>query len=238
MTPRRLHRFHSGDLLDRVQADIDSLDRVVLAVAVPAVVAAIIGASGLTVLALIRPAFAVATGLALALALTGDLVAGRRGRRAGGELARTRAAARARLVEVLDGRMEIATYGAGPRALAELGERFGAADAPRRRWSAREGAGQLGTDLAQRKLTLPLIHSLSRLPPIDARSLRDAIRNPGADLESRVRAALKATQSIGYARRRAEEFARSARRELECLPRSECRSILEALTEWSIRREK
>jgi ATP-binding cassette subfamily C protein CydC len=148
MTPRRLRRFHSGDLLDRVQADIDSLDRIVLAVAVPAVVAAIIGASGLAVLALIRPAFAVVTGLALAVALTGDLVAGRRGRRAGGNLARARAAARARLVEVLDGRMEIATYGAGPRALAELAERFAATDAPRRRWSAREGAGQLGTDLA------------------------------------------------------------------------------------------
>jgi ATP-binding cassette subfamily C protein CydC len=148
MTPRRLHRFHSGDLLDRVQADIDSLDRVVLAVAVPAVVAAIVGVSGLAVLALIRPAFAVVTGLALGVALTGDLVAGRRGRRAGGELARARAAARARLVEVLDGRMEIATYGAGPRALAELGERFRATDAPRRRWSAREGAGQFGTDLA------------------------------------------------------------------------------------------
>jgi ATP-binding cassette, subfamily C, bacterial CydC len=148
MTPRRLHRFHSGDLLDRVQADIDSLDRMVLAVAVPAVVAAIVGAAGLAVLTLIRPAFAVAAGLALAVALAGDLIAGRRGRRAGGELARARAAARARLVEVLDGRMEIATYGAGPRALAELGERFGATDAPRRRWSAREGAGQLGTDLA------------------------------------------------------------------------------------------
>jgi ATP-binding cassette subfamily C protein CydC len=44
--------------------------------------------------------------------------------------------------------MEIATYGAGPRALAELGERFRATDAPRRRWSAREGAGQLVTELA------------------------------------------------------------------------------------------
>ena len=148
MAPRQLRRFHSGDLLDRVQADIDSLDRVVLAVAVPAVVAAIVGVSGLAVLALIRPVFAVAAALALAVAFTGDLIAGRRGRRAGGELARARAAARARLVEVLDGRMEIATYGAGPRALAELGQRFRATDAPRRRWSAREGAGQLGTDLA------------------------------------------------------------------------------------------
>jgi ATP-binding cassette subfamily C protein CydC len=148
MAPRQLRRFHSGDLLDRVQADIDSLDRVVLAVAVPAVVAAIVGASGLAVLALIRPMFAVVTGLALAVALAGDLVVGWRGRRAGGNLARARAIARARLVETLDGRMEIATYGAGPHALAELAGRFRATDAPRRRWSAREGAGQLGTDLA------------------------------------------------------------------------------------------
>jgi ATP-binding cassette subfamily C protein CydC len=148
MEPRQLRRFHSGDLLDRVQADIDSLDRVVLAVAVPTVVAAIVGASGLAVLALIRPAFAVVTGIALAVAVAGDLAAGRRGRRAGGNLARARAAARARLVEVLDGRTEIAAYGAGPRALAELAERFHATDGPRRRWSAREGAGLLGTDLA------------------------------------------------------------------------------------------
>jgi ATP-binding cassette subfamily C protein CydC len=148
MAPRQLRRFHSGDLLDRVQADIDSLDRVVLAVAVPAVVAAIVGASGLAVLALIRPAFAVVTGIALAVAVAGDLVAGRRGRQAGGNLARARAAARVRLVEVLDGRLEIAAYGAGPRALTELAERFRATDVPRRRWSAREGAGLLGTDLA------------------------------------------------------------------------------------------
>jgi ATP-binding cassette subfamily C protein CydC len=148
MAPRQLRRFHSGDLLDRVQADIDSLDRVVLAVAVPAVVAVIVGATGLAVLALIRPTFAVATAIGLAVAVVGDLVAGRRGRRAGGNLARARAAARARLVEVLDGRMEIATYGAGPRALADLAERFRVTDAPRRRWSAREGAGLLGTDLA------------------------------------------------------------------------------------------
>jgi len=108
----------------------------------------IVGVCGLAVLALIRPAFAVAAGLALAVAFAGDLIAGRRGRRAGGDLARARAAARARLVEVLDGRMEITTYGAGPRALTELDERFRTTDAPRRRWSAREGAGLLGTDLA------------------------------------------------------------------------------------------
>lgn len=85
MTPRQLRRFHSGDLLDRIQADIDSLDCVVLAVAVSALVAAIVGASGLAVLALIRPAFAAANALALAAALTGNLAASLRSRRAGGK---------------------------------------------------------------------------------------------------------------------------------------------------------
>ena len=66
----------------------------------------------------------------------------------GGELARARAAARARLVEVLDGRMEIATYGAGPRALAELGS---ASAPPTRRAAAGppvKGPARLVTDLA------------------------------------------------------------------------------------------
>jgi geranylgeranyl pyrophosphate synthase len=49
---------------------------------------------------------------------------------------------------------------------------------------------------------------------------------------------LEETGSVGYARRRAEEFARNARSALECLPRSECRAILEQITDWSIRREK
>src|ERR1700744_5715718 len=49
MTPVQLRRFRSGDLLDRIQADIDSLDQVVLAVAVPVVVCVLVGAAGLAV---------------------------------------------------------------------------------------------------------------------------------------------------------------------------------------------
>jgi len=96
----------------------------------------------------------------------------------------------------------------------------------------------LGTDLAQQKLTLPVIHCLNRLPESDARNLRAAIREGGGGVGPRVLAALDATHSLAYARRRAEEFARTARQELDCLPRSECRAILEGLTEWAIRREK
>jgi ATP-binding cassette subfamily C protein CydC len=148
MAPRQLRRFHSADLLDRVQADIDSLDRAVLSVAVPGVVGAVVGAAGLAVLTLVRPMFGMANALALAVAITGDLAVSRRSRQAGAQLARARATARARLVEALDGAMELAGYGAGPLALADLRAAFLATDAPRRRWSAREGAGLLITDLA------------------------------------------------------------------------------------------
>jgi octaprenyl-diphosphate synthase len=96
----------------------------------------------------------------------------------------------------------------------------------------------LGTDLRERKLTLPVIHCLHKLPAAEAGSLRAAIRDGGDGLTRRVMGALQHTQSIAYSRRRAEDFSRAARRELECLPRSECRAILEALGEWSIRREQ
>jgi octaprenyl-diphosphate synthase len=96
----------------------------------------------------------------------------------------------------------------------------------------------LGTDLEQQKLTLPVIHCLNRLPAADADALRTAIRVGEAGLGRRVLVALEKTQSLAFARRKAEEFARTARQELECLPRSECRTILEAMTDWSVRREK
>jgi len=102
-----------------------------------------------------------------------------------------------------------------------------------------ETAGKtLGTDLEQQKLTLPVIHSLNRLPGAEAESLRSAIHAGESGLGRRVLLALERTQSLAYARRKAEEFARNARHELECLPRGECRMILEAMTDWSIKREK
>ena len=102
-----------------------------------------------------------------------------------------------------------------------------------------DAAGKtLGTDLAQQKLTLPVIHCLHRLPPAEAAKLRDAIRTGAEGLGLRVLHALEKTQSVAYAKRRAEEFAKAARHELECLPRTECRAILEGVAEWSIRREK
>src|SRR5262249_15641883 len=96
----------------------------------------------------------------------------------------------------------------------------------------------LGTDLAQQKLTLPVIHCLNRLPCSEAEELRAAIRDGGPDVASRVLAALEKTHSLAYARPRAEELARPGKAQRECLPGSECRTILETLCDWSIRREK
>lgn len=102
-----------------------------------------------------------------------------------------------------------------------------------------DAAGKtLGTDLAQQKLTLPVIHCLHRLPATEATKLRDAIRTGADGLGLRVLHALEKTQSVAYAKRKAEEFAKAAKHELECLPRTECRAILEGVAEWSIRREK
>jgi octaprenyl-diphosphate synthase len=96
----------------------------------------------------------------------------------------------------------------------------------------------LGTDLEQRKLTLPVIHCLNTLPRQDADTLRNAIATGGDDLGRRVLAALERTQSLAYARNRAEEFARSARQCLDWLPRSESRTLLESMAVWSVKREK
>jgi octaprenyl-diphosphate synthase len=96
----------------------------------------------------------------------------------------------------------------------------------------------LGTDLEQQKLTLPLIHCLTELPKFDADALRAVLSQGGPTVREQVTAALKRTRSISYAKRRADEFAHKARHALEDLPPSECRSILEQLTDWSVRREK
>ena len=96
----------------------------------------------------------------------------------------------------------------------------------------------LGTDLAQQKLTLPVIHCLHRLPALEATKLRAAIRDGADGSGAHVLAALEKTQSVAHAKRRADEFARAAKQELECLPRNECRTILEAVADWSVRREK
>lgn len=128
---------------------------------------------------------------------------------------------------------QLATYG------RHLGIAFQIADDLLDLTGDAETAGKtLGTDLDQQKLTLPLIHALHRLPPHDAAELREWLGSPDPTRRERIAAFLQETGSVAYARRRADEFSRSAQAALTSLPPSECRLILDQLTMWSIRREK
>lgn len=95
----------------------------------------------------------------------------------------------------------------------------------------------LGTDMAQRKMTLPLIHMFERVPSVEADLYRQLLRASGNHKLETLRPALEQTKAMSYARRRAEEFARAAAAELDCLPSSHCKDVLKSLTEWVVGRE-
>jgi octaprenyl-diphosphate synthase len=95
----------------------------------------------------------------------------------------------------------------------------------------------LGMDVEQQKLTLPLLRLLHESPPERAARVRQILRAPGNHKREALRPLLLETDALDYARGRGEEFAAQARAELECLPPSECRFLLEMLTERVIRRE-
>jgi len=96
----------------------------------------------------------------------------------------------------------------------------------------------LGTDLGQGKLTLPIIRALAKLSAEDATLFRGWLETPHETNRRNILETLQRTGALTSAKRTAEDFARRGRENLDCLARSESRSILEHLTEWSIRREK
>jgi octaprenyl-diphosphate synthase len=95
----------------------------------------------------------------------------------------------------------------------------------------------LGTDLEQQKMTLPLIRLLGTAPAPAASRLRQLLAAPGNHKRETLRPFLDDSDAVAYATRRAREFAVRARCELECLPPSPCRTVLEALTERVVKRD-
>jgi octaprenyl-diphosphate synthase len=94
----------------------------------------------------------------------------------------------------------------------------------------------LGTDVEQQKMTLPLIRLLRQGPAGLAERARQILDAPGNHKREALAPCLAESDGLDYARRKAEEFAAKARRELACLPPSPCRAILESVTERVVNR--
>jgi octaprenyl-diphosphate synthase len=96
----------------------------------------------------------------------------------------------------------------------------------------------LGTDLEQQKLTLPLIRLLDDANQEQAARFQQLLRTPGNHKRETFGPFLHQSGALVYAQSRAEDFAARARTEIDCLPPSECRSILKVLTDRVVHRKK
>jgi octaprenyl-diphosphate synthase len=95
----------------------------------------------------------------------------------------------------------------------------------------------LGTDLAQVKLTLPVIHMLDQSRDSASPRLQQLLNSPGNHKREKLIPVLAESGSLEYARQRAESCAAEALHELKGLPPSPSRSILEMLTRRVVHRQ-
>lgn len=95
----------------------------------------------------------------------------------------------------------------------------------------------LGTDLEQKKLTLPMIHLLNHVSPTQATMFRQLLYAPGNHKFEALQPALESTDALTYARGRAEELARQAAHSIKSLPESEAKEALVTLTAWVVQRD-
>lgn len=95
----------------------------------------------------------------------------------------------------------------------------------------------LGTDLEQQKMTLPLIHLMERAAAPQGARLRQLLSAPGNHKRDALQPYLQESGALDYAHRRAEDLAARARAELDCLPPSSSRTLLERAAESAVRRK-
>ena len=93
----------------------------------------------------------------------------------------------------------------------------------------------LGDDLAEGKMTLPLIHALQTASAADARRIRTAIAGRSGDLAA-IAAIVTATGALDFTEALARDHARQALAALDALPETIARIALAELAEFSVRR--
>ncbi|PID62841.1 MAG: octaprenyl diphosphate synthase [Gammaproteobacteria bacterium] len=94
----------------------------------------------------------------------------------------------------------------------------------------------IGDDLAEKKMTLPLIHALKHAEPADAQRLRDIIENGQRQRIDEVVDILAATRSVEYSQQVAFEQADLAKASLDVLPDSDYKMALLKLADMAVKR--
>lgn len=134
--------------------------------------------------------------------------------------------------------------GAGPAtedALADFGLHLGVAfqiidDALDYRADAKQMGKNAGDDLAEGKVTLPLIHALQHCDDSQGQLLRNAIEDGTREHFGRIHSIIETLDSLAYTSRRAQDYADTARQALEVLPPSNYRTALANLADFSVSR--
>ena len=96
----------------------------------------------------------------------------------------------------------------------------------------------LGDDLAEGKMTLPLIHAMKHADHATRERLRAIVEAGDVDALPEVIAAIEAHDSLGYSRERALSFASRAEAALQGLPDNEATAALLGLARYAVNREK
>ena len=95
----------------------------------------------------------------------------------------------------------------------------------------------LGDDLAEGKMTLPLIHAMAHSGDAVRVELRRIVEHGDLDGLPTVQAAIAACRSLDYSRERALQYARDAEASLSALPENAFVAALHGLAQYSVSRD-
>jgi octaprenyl-diphosphate synthase len=98
----------------------------------------------------------------------------------------------------------------------------------------------VGNDLSNRKLTLPILHTLSKIDEKEARRIRSLIKSKKVSESERklIINLVSVTGGIAYAQQKAEEYSERARTAIASLPESDAKQSLIDFSRFVIEREK